>query len=315
MKEIGGYFGLEQLPDRSRYGDLVAVNNGRNALAYILHAKNVRKLYIPIYLCDCVEEVCGKIGCATQYYSIGDDFLPLFDRELGKDEWLYVVNYFGQISNAKVQELKDRYGNVIFDNVQAFFQEPVPGIDTVYSCRKFFGVPDGGYAATDSVLHELQTDVSRERMTHVLGRFEGQASDFYSDFQECERTFSELPLRAMSKLTKNILSSIDYEAVRRKRSENYQYLAKILGPHNRLNLFEPVGPYCYPFYCENGMQLKKTLARQKIFVPTLWPNVLRHEGTLEKDYAENILPLPCDQRYGREDMQAVVEAILTNMQR
>ena len=31
---------------------------------------------------------------------------------------------------------------------------------------------------------------------------------------------------------------------------------------------------------------------------------------LEKDYAENILPLPCDQRYDTEDMKKVIEEVL-----
>jgi hypothetical protein len=31
---------------------------------------------------------------------------------------------------------------------------------------------------------------------------------------------------------------------------------------------------------------------------------------LEADLAENILPLPCDQRYGREDMERMANEIL-----
>ena len=57
------------------------------------------------------------------------------------------------------------------------------------------------------------------------------------------------------------------------------------------------------------MPIKKKLAAQKIYVPTLWPNVLDMEGTMEKDYAENILPLPCDQRYTAEDMTRIIDAI------
>ena len=43
----------------------------------------------------------------------------------------------------------------------------------------------------------------------------------------------------------------------------------------------------------------------------LWPNVLEdvEYGTLEYRYATDILPLPCDQRYGMEDMNRIVEAV------
>ena len=33
------------------------------------------------------------------------------------------------------------------------------------------------------------------------------------------------------------------------------------------------------------------------------------EDSLEYDYAANILALPCDQRYGREEMEKVAEAV------
>jgi len=81
--------------------------------------------------------------------------------------------------------MKRRWKRIIFDNVQAFFQKPVDGIDTVYSCRKFFGVPDGAYVSTDSVVSErLEQDVSMARMQYVLGCFEGAASDFYKDYKK-----------------------------------------------------------------------------------------------------------------------------------
>ena len=42
------------------------------------------------------------------------------------------------------------------------------------------------------------------------------------------------------------------------------------------------------------MAVKRSLAKKKIYVPTLWPDVDAPAGNIEKDYAENILPLPDD---------------------
>lgn len=310
MKEIGGYFGLEQFQREEYHSGLVGVNNGRSALLYILKARNISRLYLPYFLCDSVSNMCRRNGYDISFYSIGADFLPVFDKTLTDREYLYVVNYYGQIAHTQILELKARYGNIIVDNVQAFFQRPVPGIDTVYSCRKFFGVPDGGYVATDADLNEtLEKDVSKDRMVHILGRFEGTASEYHSYFKENDHSFLEMPLRSMSELTRNLLRGIDYDQVRQRRNANFAVLDSMLGTQNRLRLIAPDGPYCYPFYCENGMEIKKILAAQKIYVPTLWPNVLDMNGTLEKDYAENILPLPCDQRYGSLEMRRIMEAI------
>lgn len=311
MLEIGGYFGLEQFHGREYYQNLIAVNNGRNALLYLLKARNITKLYIPYFLCNSISDMLDRNGYSYAYYHISEDFLPIFDRRLSGDEYIYVVNYYGQISNDTIEKLQQQYGNVIFDNIQAFFQKPAKGIDTVYTCRKFFGVPDGGYVSTTARLSAtLPVDISKDRMRHVLGRFEGNASDYYSDFQNNDIVHEELPLRYMSRLTHNLMRAIDYETVMDKRSENYAILDKTLGSRNKLNLTAPVGPYCYPFYCENGLEVKRKLAAQKIYVPTLWPNARQWEGTLEKDYAENILPLPCDQRYGTEEMKYIVQEVL-----
>lgn len=310
MKEIGGYFGFEQLRSNEYYPDLVALNNARNALVYLLKARKIRKLYIPFFLCDSISKVCDREGYDYEYYHIGNDFLPIFSKELCQDEYLYLVNFYGQISNETVDRLKIKYRQIIFDNVQAFFQKPIEGVDTIYSCRKFFGVPDGAYLSTTQMLDDiLPIDMSKERMRHLLGRFEGVASDYYTAFKDNDALFSSLELRQMSALTHNILGAIDYDAVKEKRNSNYNILREYLQKINKLDLVVPIAPYCYPFYTKNGMEIKKKLARQNIYIATLWPNVLSMDGALEKDYAENILPLPCDQRYDSNDMLHIIKEI------
>ena len=311
MKEIGGYFGLEQLIHKEYYPDLIAVNNARSALVYLIKARKIKKIYIPYFLCDSISNVCKREKCDYEYYHITPEFIPIFEKQLLKDEYLYVVNYYGQITNEMVLNLQNRYKNLILDNVQAFFQKPVEGIDTIYSCRKFLGVPDGGYVSTTAKLKEiLPIDVSKDRMVHILGRFEGQAGEYYQDFKENDKSFATTELRAMSELTHNILGAINYERIINKRNLNYAVLNKELQSSNKLDLLIPVGPYVFPFYCENGLDIKKKLAEKKIFVATLWPNVLELEGTIEKQYAENILPLPIDQRYNVSDMKYVAEEVL-----
>ncbi len=312
MKEIGGYLELEHFCGEEFYSEAIAVNNARNALLYILLARTVRKVWIPYYLCDSVRKMLIRRGIEFGEYHIDAGFLPVFGKELEKDEYLYIVNYFGLISPEQEKQLADRFRNVIFDHVQAFFQRPLPGVDTVYSCRKFFGVPDGGYAVTNArLLNPLTQDKSADRFRHLLGRFESTtAGEFYEDFKQNDHAFLNSDLMTMSELTHNLLRAIDYDQIRRQREGNYRVLNDALGTLNPLRLSSPMGPYMYPFYCENGLQLKKKLAQKGIFVPTLWPNVLEQGNKLEQDYASNVLPLPCDQRYGSEDMLHIVSELL-----
>lgn len=313
MKEIGGYFGLDQLIDRPYHKNMIELNTGRNALLYLIKSKKIKKTYLPYYLCDSVSHILKKYEYEFEYYHVDKEFNPIFDKKLGHDEYLYIVNYYGQLTNEKINYLKNKYSRIIIDNTHAFFQKPIEKIDTIYSCRKFFGLPDGAYLSTDCQLdEELEVDISKDRMSHILGRFEGLASDYYNDFQENDKSFKYTPLKYMSNLTRNILGAIDYEKVTKTRDENYSYLESKLKEINKLKLIRPEGAFAYPLYIENGIEFRKKLAVKKIYIPTLWPNVTRDnvKASIEYDYAANILPLPCDQRYGVEDMGYLVNNIV-----
>lgn len=302
--EIGGYFGLDSFPGKGYYENLLPFNSARNALLFLVKARSIDKLFIPYYLCDSVSDILVRNGVEIQYYPINNVFLPKLDTEFNAGEYLLVVNYFGQLTDEKVLALRRKYENIILDNVQAFFQEPIPGIDTIYSCRKYFGVPDGAYLATDLTLgNDLAVDVSKDRMGHILGRFECNAADYYDQFKANDTSFRSEPIKRMSLLTENLLNAIDYKLIMRIRNENYSFLEGKLSKKNRLNLHTPVGPFAFPFFLEDGLKIRNILAKRGIYIPTLWPNVLNNvRDSMEYCYAANILPLPCDQRYGLEDM-------------
>lgn len=103
------------------------------------------------------------------------------------------------------------------DHTHAFFQKPLKGIDTLYSCRKFWGVSDGAYLSTDTSLTENKTvDYSAERMKHILGRYEHNAGTYYKDMLENAAKYDGMELRQMSKLTQNLLKAVDYDRAKKK---------------------------------------------------------------------------------------------------
>jgi hypothetical protein len=229
------------------------------------------------------------------------------------DEWLYLVNYYGQIPNEYISELKEHYGKLIVDNAQAYFQMPVDGVDTLYTCRKYFGVADGAILYTDTQISRvLPYDESFERMHFLLGRFERSASEFYSEYAENNHFFVNEPIKQMSRLTENLLHGVDYEAVKQQRTNNFAYLHKKLKRTNKLQLDIPQGAFMYPLYVENGKEIRKKLQVEKIYIPTLWPNVFENccKEEPEYDMAGNILPLPVDQRYWIKDMEYIINKII-----
>lgn len=304
MKEIGGYIELERFSMSMLHEGALALNSGRNALAYLIRARGIKRLLLPRFLCDSVPKVCEREGADYTLYDIGRDFLPAQDFDLEEGEWLYLVNYYSQLSNEQLAAFAERYGRVIVDNAQSCFQKPLPGVDTLCTCRKYFGVPDGAFLYTDAApIGELPRDESFSRMGFLLGRFERTANEFYGDFRANEERFEALPVMAMSALTRNLLHGIDYAAVERRRRENFAYLHERLKDLNGLTLRE-TGTFMYPLLLENGKALRKKLQAEKIYIPTLWPDVFQmsEPGSTEYAMAENILPLPIDQRYTTEDM-------------
>lgn len=122
-------------------------------------------------------------------------------------------------------EMIETYKNIIIDNAQAYFHKPIRGIDTLYTCRKLFGVSDGAVLYTDKRLQrELSYDQSYEIIRFVLGRYEKESLQFYEDSVRNNELFENEPVKMMSKLTYNLLHGINYDEVKRKRTENFVYL-------------------------------------------------------------------------------------------
>jgi hypothetical protein len=63
---------------------------------------------------------------------------------------------------------------------------------------------------------------------------------------------------------------------------------------------------------EDAVSLRKKLIENKIYVPILWPNINDQMNDTSTDHwiANHILPLPCDQRYGEQEMETICGYIL-----
>ena len=311
MKEIGGFLEFETNHGHEFHENCIALNSGRNCLRYLIREKKIKRIWLPKLLCSAISDTCKEENVEILYYSINKQLRPVLPQSLEGD-WLYLINYYGQYSAEEIKLLGRIYPNIIVDNVQAFYTKPIDGLDTIYTCRKFFGVPDGGYLYTDCTLSEiLQKDESYDRLTFLAGRLEHSANEFYSAYRENEQRIDELPLRRMSMVTQNILRGIDYEQIKKERERNFSYLHERLRSINQLELCLPDGPYMYPLLVKDGAEIRRSLQEKRIYIPTLWPNVLQEcpIDSLEYQYATDILPIPVDQRYDVGDMETIVDEI------
>ena len=138
MEPIGGYFSLELPRFEEYHKDAIRLNTGRNCLEYILSARGYKKVYIPYYTCDVVLEPFKKLGIPYENYHVNIHLEIQDEIALKTGEALLYTNYYG-LKQRYTEKLAKQYGNcLIVDNTQAFYAKPIDGIDTFYTCRKFF---------------------------------------------------------------------------------------------------------------------------------------------------------------------------------
>lgn len=310
MKEIGGYFEFENFRGKDFYSEFLKFNCSRNSLRFLIKKKNIKKIYLPILLCGVVYEACRKEKIIIQFYNIDENFLPILECT---DGVVYIVNYYGLLSNDAIEDLKNKYKNIIIDNTHAFFQGPVNNVDTIYNCRKYFGVPDGSYLYTNIDNESYDSYQSTKDMfEHLFGRLEDNASLYYNIFNFNDKKFDDMEIKKMSKETINIMKAIDYDYVLTKRQQNFDYLDKHLLNIQKLKL-QNRGTFMYPLYigdCKTAKALKNYLIDNKIYVPTFWTNIpdVFKLNIYEQNYI-SIIPLPIDQRYDLCDMEYIVKLI------
>lgn len=321
MKEIGGYFELAVYEEGSMFPheNGILLNTGRNALEYILRSiGTVKGIYLPYYTCEVVLEPLKKLHIPWAFYHTNSRF-EIEDDICPKDgEFIIANNYFG-IKDSYIYKLAEKYGkHLIVDCAQALFAKPIPGIKCFYSTRKFVGVADGGVAylgkAETSSVTVTEMECTIDHDSHLFKRKEFGAEAGFADYQENETKLDNQPIRWMSDTTRRILDHIDFDKVITTRRKNFFLLYDALKDKNCLVLPDIdtfVCPMIYPFVTRIDRNLRKELIDNKIFVAKYWPNVHKL-GNYDTEYqmSTRVIPIPCDQRYGEDEMNRILEIII-----
>lgn len=311
MKELGGYFELELNQGEHYHKHAIALNSARNCFKYILKAQKPTKVYVPAYCCDSLIEPLVSESIEYEFYHVDSKFeienIPI----LQAGQRLLYINYFA-LKAAYVMKLYEKLGNsMIVDNTQAFFEKPIEGVDTFYSPRKFFGVADGGYLYSSSILQEeFEQDCSLARSIHLIGRYEQTASSFYSAYQASEQSLVSQAIKWMSPLTSGILKSLDYEKVALIRQRNFWTLHSQLINENRFKGFKCMDfvPMVYPFFTDKT-ELRTRLIKNKIYVAKYWSEAEVRASFSEKEIINDMQCLPVDQRMTNHSVSTLIKVI------
>ncbi len=120
--------------------------------------------------------------------------------------------------------------------------------------------------------------------------------------------------RRMSRLSHALLGLLDPRPIIRRRKENFALLLSRLGSVAFLVDEVPdYAPFGFPIRLDNGRRdvVLRALCDAGIFAACHWKTLPspRQTFAIEHRLADELLTLPCDQRYGPSDMALVADMV------
>lgn len=317
--EIGGYREIDLRTGNELYkgGNVIRLNAGRYGILHALKCLKVDRVLLPYYQCSTVQEVLKKKSIEIEFYHIDQNMLPIVTNK-DKKVAVIIINYFGVIEQDFMRKFVEENCNVIIDNTQAFFSKHIDGSFSVYSPRKFVGVPDGAYVVgknAKSFEDNYNVSISSGTSNFLLSRIETGANNNYSQYLQNEDRITSEGIRRMSSLTRALLDNIDYEYIMHKRVENYIIAHDFFEDINEfqaefLKIEEDCIPMVYPLLIKND-EVRKKLKEKNIFVGQWWKYLVDYMEITEweRSLSKYLIPIQIDQRYGIREIQYVSELI------
>lgn len=267
-----------------------------------------------------------------------------------KPKMILVQTYFGFDTLEPIREYLNnirKKGIIIIEDITHSIFSNTWKICSDYkigSLRKWCSIPDGGVLI--NLLQEPQKtfingNKLQENISYVEMRLEAQRKksiyleslnkdntdlkkDFIELFDQSERLLDgQKQSFTMSKYTREHIKGINWNKMALQRRRNYNYLETLMQnitdvKLTGLKLEEDTVPLYYPIYVKNGKRdrLRKDMFLDNIMLPVIWPTPLEVKEYLSdqvKKIYNEILTIPCDQRYGKQDMIWIAEKIQKHM--
>lgn len=325
--------------------------SGREAIALALKSllKNrpgiSKRCLLPAYMCDTVFFPFEHAGWEIHFYHIEKnleaDEKNLCDRIASVQPGLLFIHpYYGIDTWKSLRPLLKTWqqqGICIMEDVTQSYYLRNAQWEADYvigSLRKWYPVPDGGFAASNDPFPEERLSENRKLTDEKLALLVQKWSYLYStenaqkkkeikdDYLQKNRALEAWldcydGIGALSRESMKILSSVNEENCRSRRNVNYNYLRENLGSQTQ---FFPIpfeetseaAPLYFPVYVQDREDLQKFLIKHEIYAPVLWPigkENADHLTQAEGYIYDHILALPVDQRYGQAEMQHMAEVL------
>lgn len=345
VKEIGSSFFVkdngkesEKYPTFLTDNYSVFLSTGRSCIREILCKikSESKRAIIPAFTCESVIEPFLDNGYEVKPYSLNEDFtvdfrsLKRLIAEFKPGVFLF-HRYFGFDTCQGLEELLSNTNIItIEDETQFMFSAHRESWASykVGSIRKWLAIPDGAFLISKQKDFEQPIEFDEEFI-----RLENAAMNAKQDFLD-NKSFdsnyqvmfaegreyinSQKKTFSISLSSNAKLESLNTSAFIEKRRLNAKVL--IDGLRNSAlfncvfkNLPDGITPFMIPLLVKKERKkFQKYLASKKIFSTIIWgcPDAIKDMiSTTDKKIYDEILCIPCDQRYDQRDMSRIVNTI------
>jgi len=333
---IGGMFGFDEIP--IPFGptppflsdNTVLLANARSGIALLTEHLAPANVWMPSYFCGHVLKIIAARAAALRFYEVNYDLALTswtWIDNVQQNDLVVVADYFGFPCDSQFfGRVRERGAWVLEDACQALLTEGVgrQADFVLFSPRKFLGVADGGILSINRGVAPETLRLEQPPAEWWLKAFSALVLRREFDLHGGERRWFELfretdsegPVGpyAMSEITRLLLQhGFDYTMIAQQRIDNYRTL---LGSLKDVALFPtlPAGvvPLGFPIRVQNRDHVRQALFNQEMYPPVHWPI----KGVIPETFTDShrletvIMTLPCDQRYGSDDMERMIDVVL-----
>ncbi len=346
-KVIGGEFAIQletlsvegihrdsSTDDSNKFLTRYIYSSGRTALHAILgdlKKRDCQTIFLPDYLCGSVFLPVERQEFTYHFYHVDENFesvLGEIDMADVINAAILFINYFGMVDLVTaVQSIRLQFPSIwiVIDNVQCYYGTDVFDYDYAFtSWRKWFPVPDGAevwckHKGSEGLEQFMEESIFAKYK--IAGNILKNYSDTVGDeiclelLEQGEKILDENYLVDCTKTSQHIMEGLDRKLAANKRRVNAEYLHTGLKEMNIIHLYRgDVVPLFVPILLESNGQrdsLRKKMFANNIFCPIHWPEDERIKG--RNTLYDRELSLICDQRYGTEEMERILEIIRSEM--
>lgn len=317
------------------------LSGGQSSLNFIvknLQMKADEIILLPSYLCPTIVQNLDRNHARYSFYTINSDLsINISDLQAkidkNKVKAVFFIDYFGFYHQAETKEylksLKEKNIILIEDAAQMLWLEKKEFIGdfTFNSYRKFLPIDGSIVISEQAGYYEGKADAyyalmneGRMKITSYVKYGLGNVEVFVRLFSKADEAYGKsTEINGMMEISKQLLNQLDIDYIGQVRRRNYIYLfdqlSEIVGitPLFDKNLLGDQIPIGFPILIKNRDKIRKELRAKAIFCPVHWPLLEEkwiHEYPDSITLAENLMTLPIDARYEKEDLDRLLRELL-----